>query len=79
MPLLVIVAVLSILEFVGILIISTQFPALVMQGNPGNLWWIPTFLAALILIGLVIYYLPRFLRARQGVNIDFVYRELPPE
>lgn len=79
MPLLVIVAVLSILEFVGILIISTQFPALVMQGNAANVWWIPTFLAALCVLGLVIYYLPRFLRSRQGVNIDFVYRELPPE
>jgi amino acid transporter len=79
MPLLVVAAVLSIVEFVGILIISTQFPALVMQGDAKNVWWIPAFLAALIVIGLLIYYVPRFLRSQQGVNIDFVYRELPPE
>jgi basic amino acid/polyamine antiporter, APA family len=78
-PLLVVVGVLSIVEFVGIIIISTQFPALVMQGNASNVWWIPTFLVGLIVLGLVLYYLPRFLRSRQGVNIDFVYKELPPE
>ena len=78
-PLLVVAAVLSIIEFVGILIISTQYPALVMQGDSKNIWWIPAFLGALIIIGLAIYYVPRMLRLRQGVNIDFVYRELPPE
>jgi basic amino acid/polyamine antiporter, APA family len=78
-PLLVIVGVLSIIEFVGIAIISTQFPALVMNGNAANIWWIPTFFASLIVIGLLVYYIPRFLRMRQGVNIDFVYKELPPE
>ena len=78
-PLLVVAAVLSIVEFVGILIISTQYPALVMQGDSKNIWWIPAFLGALIIIGLAIYYVPRMLRLRQGVNIDFVYRELPPE
>jgi amino acid transporter len=78
-PLLVVVGVLSIAEFIGIIIISTQFPALVMQGDTKNVWWIPAFLVALIVIGLVVYYLPRFLRSRQGVNIDFVYKELPPE
>jgi hypothetical protein len=50
-----------------------------MNGDSSNIWWIPAFLAALIVIGLIIYYAPRYLRRRQGVNIDFVYQELPPE
>jgi hypothetical protein len=50
-----------------------------MSGDPSHVWWIPTFLASLIAIGLIIYYLPRYLRKRQGVIIDFVYQELPPE
>ena len=59
--------------------ISLKYPALVMSGDSSHIWWIPTFLASLIAIGLIIYYLPRYLRRRQGVNIDFVYKELPPE
>jgi basic amino acid/polyamine antiporter, APA family len=78
-PLLYITGGLSIIIF-GILIwVSFKYPALVMSGDPSHVWWIPTFLASLIAIGLIIYYLPRYLRRRQGVIIDFVYQELPPE
>jgi amino acid transporter len=78
-PVLYITGALSIIEFLVIIGIALKYPALVMNGDPSNIWWIPAFLAALIVIGLLIYYIPRFLRQRQGVNIDFVYQELPPE
>jgi len=61
------------------LVISFQFPGLVMAGDPNNAWWIPAFFASMIIIGLAIYYIPRYLRAREGVDVSLVYRELPPE
>jgi amino acid transporter len=78
-PVLYIVGTLSILEFIGIAIISTQYPALVMAGDSKNLWWIPAWFGGLIIGGALLYYVPRFIRARQGINIGFVYQELPPE
>jgi hypothetical protein len=50
-----------------------------MAGDPNNAWWIVAFFASMIVIGLAIYYVPRFLRAREGVDVSLVYRELPPE
>jgi basic amino acid/polyamine antiporter, APA family len=78
-PLLVISGVLSIAIFIGIAIISTQYPALVMSGNTKNFWWIPAWFGGLIVGGALLYYIPRAIRARQGINIGFVYKELPPE
>ncbi len=78
-PVLYIVGTLSILVFVGIAIISTQYPALVMNGNSSNLWWIPAWFGALIVGGCLLYYVPRLIRSSQGINIKFVYKELPPE
>jgi basic amino acid/polyamine antiporter, APA family len=78
-PVLFIVGTLSIAEFIAIIIISTQYPALVMSGNAANWWWIPAWLGGLIVGGALIYYIPSFIRARQGINIKFVYKELPPE
>ncbi len=37
------------------------------------------FMGALIVIGLVIYFVARFTRSRQGINLDLIYSELPPE
>jgi APA family basic amino acid/polyamine antiporter len=78
-PVLFIVGALSIAEFIFIIYISTQFPALVMAGNPADAWWIWAWLGGLIVGGALLYYIPRFIRAQQGVNISFVYKELPPE
>jgi amino acid transporter len=78
-PVLFIVGTLSIVEFIFIIFISTQFPALVMAGNPADAWWIWAWLGGLIVGGALLYYIPRFIRAQQGVNISFVYKELPPE
>ena len=79
-PVLYITGAFSIIFFVIITIIGTQFPALVMGGDPTNAWWIPAFFAvSIIVIGLALYYVPRYVRKGQGIDIDFVYKELPPE
>ena len=78
-PVLYIVGTLSILEFIGIIAISFINPLSVMNGNRADWWWIPAWLLALIVGGALLYYVPRFIRAQQGVNISFVYKELPPE
>ena len=78
-PVLYIVAPLSIAEFVAFAIVSTQFPALVMNGNTANFWWIPAWFGGLIVGGALLYYIPKWVRARQGINVGFVYKELPPE
>jgi APA family basic amino acid/polyamine antiporter len=79
MPLLYLVGTLSILEFIGIIAISFVNPASVMNGNRADWWWIPAWLIGLIVGGCLLYYVPRLIRAQQGVNISFVYKELPPE
>lgn len=78
-PVLFIVAPLSIGIFVALAIVSTQYPALVMNGNPANFWWIPAWFGGLIVGGALLYYIPKWIRARQGINVGFVYKELPPE
>ena len=40
--------------------------------------WIPAWFAGLIVAGALLYYVPRFIRARRGLNVSFVYKELPP-
>jgi basic amino acid/polyamine antiporter, APA family len=78
-PVLFIVAPLSIAIFVALAVVSTQYPALVMNGNTANFWWIPAWFAGLIVVGAALYYIPRLIRARRGINVSFVYKELPPE
>jgi basic amino acid/polyamine antiporter, APA family len=78
-PVLYITGVFSIVFFLGLLVVATQYPALVMAGDPSNAWWIPAFFASMIVIGLALYYVPRAVRKGQGIDIDFVYKELPPE
>src|SRR6266567_388250 len=57
-PVLFIVAPLSIAIFVALAVVSTQYPALVMQGNSANFWWIPAWFAGLIVAGALLYYIP---------------------
>jgi APA family basic amino acid/polyamine antiporter len=78
-PALYIVGTLSILEFIGIIAISFVNPASVMNGNRADWWWIPAWLIGLMVGGALLYYVPRLIRSQQGVNISFVYKELPPE
>ncbi len=78
-PVLYIVATLSIIVFVALAVVSTQYPALVMNGNSANFWWIPAWFAGLIVVGASLYYVPKYIRGRRGINVSFVYKELPPE
>ena len=36
------------------------------------------FMAALFVAGIVLYYIVRWYRARQGIDIDLAYKEIPP-
>jgi basic amino acid/polyamine antiporter, APA family len=78
-PVLYIVGTLSILEFIGIIAISFINPLSVMNGNRDDWWWIPAWLIGLIIGGGLLYYIPSMIRASQGINVKFVYKELPPE
>ena len=79
MPVLPLVGALSVLEFIGIIAIAFINPLSVMNGNRDDWWWIPAWLGGLIVGGLLLYYIPSVIRTQQGINIKFVYKELPPE
>ena len=36
-------------------------------------------MVGIVVIGLVIFYGAKYIRRSQGIDIDLVYRELPPE
>src|SRR6266567_3729458 len=78
-PILPIVAGLSILVMIGLAYLVLSYQALGIA-NP-QLGPLPgfIFMGALIVIGLVIYFVARAVRAYQGINLDLIYRELPPE
>jgi basic amino acid/polyamine antiporter, APA family len=78
-PVLKIVAPLSILVMLFLTYLTIRYPALALYGNPDNVWWIPAFIGGIVVIGLVVYYGARFARRGQGIDVDLVYRELPPE
>jgi hypothetical protein len=78
-PVLYIVAPLSILCMLFLVWCTVAYPALVMMGNTANMWWIPAFIGMIIVVGLVVYFGAKFIRRSQGVDIDLVYKELPPE
>ncbi len=78
-PVLYIVAPLSILCMLFLVWCTVAYPALVMMGNTANMWWIPAFIGMIVVVGLVVYFGAKFIRRSQGVDIDLVYKELPPE
>jgi basic amino acid/polyamine antiporter, APA family len=78
-PVLYIVAPLSILVMLFLVWLTVTYPALALAGNPDNLWQIPAFMGMIVVIGLVLYYGAKVVRSRQGIDVDLVYRELPPE
>ena len=78
-PLLPVVSVLSIAVMIGLayLVLSYQQLGIATPSLgplPGFI-----FMGALIVIGLVIFFVARIVRARQGINLDLIYKELPPE
>ena len=78
-PVLYIVAPLSIVVMLFLVYLTVTYPALALAGNLDNLWQIPAFMGMIVVIGLVLYYGAKMVRRGQGVDIDLVYRELPPE
>ncbi|MDQ6796334.1 MAG: amino acid permease [Chloroflexota bacterium] len=78
-PVLRIVAPLSIAVMAFLTWLTLQYPALALYGNKDNSWWVPVFMGGIVVFGLVVFYVARAIRASQGINIDLVYRELPPE
>jgi APA family basic amino acid/polyamine antiporter len=78
-PVLYIVAPLSIVVMLFLVYLTVTYPALALAGNLDNLWQIPAFMGMIVVIGLVLYYGAKMVRSSQGVDVDLVYRELPPE
>ncbi len=77
-PALKIVAPLSFLVVSFLTFLVLKYPALAIQQS-GNWWWVPAFMGAIVVVGLLVYYGARYVRSTQGIEIDLVYRELPPE
>lgn len=74
-PVLSIVAVLSMAVIIGLAYIVLTYPQLGISAP----WQGLLFMLALIVIGLVIYGIARVVRANQGIQLDLIYQELPPE
>jgi amino acid transporter len=79
-PVLYIVAPLSIVVMVFLTWCTLAFPALALAGDFDANWWqVPAFMGMIVVVGLVVFYGAKFIRRSQGVDVDLVYRELPPE
>ncbi len=79
-PVLYIVAPLSILVMVFLTWCTLAFPALALAGNFNANWWqVPAFMGMIVVVGLVVFFGAKFIRRGQGIDIDLVYKELPPE
>lgn len=78
-PLLKIVAPLSLLVAAFLLWETWHYPALALSGNSGHRWYIPAFIGGIVAVGLAIYYGARAVRRSQGIDIELAYRELPPD
>lgn len=77
-PVLRIVSPLSALVMVFLVWAVLKYPALAI-GTPEHAWWVPAFVAGIVVVGLLLYYIPKMVRKSQGIDIDLVYKELPPE
>ena len=78
-PLFYVVGPLSILVMLFLVWLTVTYPGLALAGDPDNVWQIPAFMGMIVVIGLVLYYGAKFVRRGQGIDIDLVYQELPPE
>lgn len=77
-PVLKIVAPLSILVMAFLTWEALYYPALAIQ-TTSHRWWVPVFMGAIVVIGLAVYYGARAIRGSQGIDVDLVYQELPPD
>ena len=77
-PVLKIVAPLSFLVMTFLVYLTLEYPALAIQTSD-HWWYVPAFMGGTAAFGLFVYYVAKFVRRSQGIDIDLVYRELPPE
>src|SRR6266852_1405262 len=73
-PVLPVVPVLSIIVIVGLAYVVLSYPQLGIIPWQGF-----AFMGSLVEVGLLIFFIARAVRASQGINLDLIYRELPPE
>ncbi len=73
-PVLPVVSVLSIIVIVGLAYVVLSYPQLGIIPWQGF-----AFMGSLVVVGLLIFFIARAVRASQGINLDLIYRELPPE
>jgi len=78
-PVLYIVAPLSIVVMGFLTWCTWNYPGLALAGNPDNRWQIPAFMGMIVLVGLAVWIIAKVVRRSQGIDIDLVYKELPPE
>jgi hypothetical protein len=78
-PLLKIVAPLSFAVMAFLVFDTLKYPALALSGNSSHWWYVPLFMGATAAFGLAVYYGARVVRRDQGIDVDLVYRELPPD
>lgn len=74
-------AVLSIIVAIALAYVVLYYPELGILnsfGLPGPLAGF-IYMAALVVLGLLIYYIARAARKAQGIDLSLIYRELPPE
>ena len=58
---------------------TLAYPALAI-GTTDNCWWVPAFMGMIVVVGLVVWVRGQVRRrTAQGIDIDLVYKELPPE
>ena len=69
-----VVAVLSMIVMIGLTYVVLSYPQLGIFPWQGF-----AFMGALVVLGLLIYFIARAIRSTQGINLDLIYRELPPE
>jgi basic amino acid/polyamine antiporter, APA family len=80
-PILPIVSVLSIIVVIALAYVVLFYPELGITnafGLPGPLSGL-IYMAALVVLGLLIYFIARAARKAQGIDLSLIYRELPPE
>jgi amino acid transporter len=78
-PVLKIVAPLSFLVMAFLVWQTLKYPDLALAGDSGHWWYVPVFMLATAAVGLIVYYVARSVRRSQGVDLDLVYQELPPD
>jgi amino acid transporter len=77
-PVLKIVAPISFLVMAFLVYDTLKYPALAI-GTSSHWWYVPVFMGATAAFGLLVYYVAKVVRRSQGVDVDLVYNELPPE